>query len=118
MPISQAALHPLFAVVGSTGNLGGSVVRAIAASKTANFRVRALTRDPTAQKARELAKLGCEVVAANVDDRESLNKAFEGATYVYGQTISDYSEFPSHEQVGLPESQHEGFARFDVSTNC
>jgi len=41
--------------------------------------VRALTRNVDSAKARELAELGAEVVAADVDDRASLERAFAGA---------------------------------------
>ncbi len=43
------------------------------------FVARAITRDVNAEKAKALAALGAEVVAANIDDQESMNKAFEGA---------------------------------------
>jgi uncharacterized protein YbjT (DUF2867 family) len=67
------------AVVGATGAQGGGLVRAILADPSGGFAARALTRDPNSAKAKELAKLGAEVVAADVDDVESLRKAFAGA---------------------------------------
>jgi len=67
------------AVVGATGAQGGGLVRAILADPSGEFAARALTRDPNSAKARELAKLGAEVVAANVDEADSLKKAFAGA---------------------------------------
>jgi uncharacterized protein YbjT (DUF2867 family) len=67
------------AVVGATGAQGGGLVRAILADPSGGFAARALTRDPGGAKAKELAKLGAEVVAANVDDVDSLKKAFAGA---------------------------------------
>ena len=67
------------AVVGATGAQGGGLVRAILADPSGGFAARALTRDPNGAKAKELAKLGAEVVAANVDDVDSLKKAFAGA---------------------------------------
>jgi uncharacterized protein YbjT (DUF2867 family) len=67
------------AVVGATGAQGGGLVRAILADPSGGFAARALTRDPNGAKAKELAKLGAEVVAADVDDVESLKKAFAGA---------------------------------------
>jgi uncharacterized protein YbjT (DUF2867 family) len=67
------------AVVGATGAQGGGLVRAILADKDGGFSARALTRDPGSAKARQLAKLGAEVVAANVDDADSLRGAFAGA---------------------------------------
>ncbi len=67
------------AVVGATGAQGGGLVRAILADPSGDFAARALTRDPGSAKAKELAKAGAEVVAADVDDVESLKKAFAGA---------------------------------------
>ena len=73
------AERKVIAVVGATGAQGGGLVRAIAADPGGGFRARALTRNPDSDKARELARLGAEVVAADVDDVASLKKAFEGA---------------------------------------
>ena len=69
----------IIAVLGATGAQGGGLVRAILADPTGGFAVRALTRDPETAKARELSALGAEVVAANVDDADSLTRAFKGA---------------------------------------
>jgi uncharacterized protein YbjT (DUF2867 family) len=68
----------IIAVVGATGAQGGGLVRAILLDPRANFQVRALTRDVNSEKARELAKLGAEVVAADIDDEASLTAAFRG----------------------------------------
>jgi uncharacterized protein YbjT (DUF2867 family) len=67
------------AVVGATGAQGGGLVRAILADPSGAYAARALTRDPNSAKAKELAKLGADVVAADVDDPDSLRKAFAGA---------------------------------------
>ena len=69
----------IIAVVGATGAQGGGLVRAIMAESESGFIARAITRDPSSDKARELSKLGAEVVAADVDDEASLRKAFDGA---------------------------------------
>jgi uncharacterized protein YbjT (DUF2867 family) len=69
----------IIAVVGATGAQGGGLVRAILADKHGEFAVRALTRDVDSDKAKALAAMGAEVVAANVDDEASLKKAFAGA---------------------------------------
>jgi len=69
----------IIAVVGATGAQGGGLVRAIVSDKSGEFAARALTRDVNADKAKELAKLGAEVVAADVHDVESLKRAFIGA---------------------------------------
>jgi uncharacterized protein YbjT (DUF2867 family) len=69
----------IIAVVGATGAQGGGLVRAILNDPDGGFAARAITRDVNSDKAKALAALGAEVVAANVDDRESMNKAFNGA---------------------------------------
>jgi uncharacterized protein YbjT (DUF2867 family) len=69
----------IIAVVGATGAQGGGLARAILNDPNGGYAVRAITRDPNSTKARELAKLGAEVVAANLDDVESLKRAFAGA---------------------------------------
>lgn len=69
----------IIAVTGATGAQGGGLARAILSDRSSGFTVRAITRKPDSDHARALAKLGAEVVAANLDDRQSLEKAFQGA---------------------------------------
>jgi uncharacterized protein YbjT (DUF2867 family) len=69
----------IIAVVGATGSQGGGLVRAILSDRSGQFAARALTRNVDSDKAKALADLGAEVVAADVDDVESLKKAFKGA---------------------------------------
>jgi uncharacterized protein YbjT (DUF2867 family) len=76
----------IIAVTGATGAQGGSLIRAILADKSGEFAARAITRKPDSDKAKELAKLGVEVVAADLDDTASLTKAFAGAHGVFGVT--------------------------------
>jgi uncharacterized protein YbjT (DUF2867 family) len=77
----------IIAVAGATGAQGDGLVRAILADPGGGFAARALTRDPSSEKARQLAKLGAEVVAADLDDAESLRKAFRGAHGAYCVTF-------------------------------
>ncbi len=69
----------IIAVVGARGAQGGGLVRAIMADKNGPFTARALTRDIRSDRAKELRALGAEVVAADVDDEDSLKHAFAGA---------------------------------------
>jgi nucleoside-diphosphate-sugar epimerase len=69
----------IIAVVGATGAQGGGLVRAILADPAGPFTARALTRNPDAARARELAVQGVEVVEADLDDEGSLRQAFDGA---------------------------------------
>ena len=77
----------IIAVVGATGAQGGGLVRAILADPASGFTARAITRDVNSDKAKALAALGAEVVAANVDDAASLTKAFAGAYGAYCVTF-------------------------------
>jgi uncharacterized protein YbjT (DUF2867 family) len=69
----------IIAVAGATGAQGGGMVRAILKDPSGGFAARALTREIQSDKARELARLGAEVVQADLDDPESVKRAFEGA---------------------------------------
>lgn len=69
----------IIAVTGATGAQGGGLVRAILNDPQGGFAVRAITRNPSSEKAQALAEAGAEVVAADLDDPASLEKAFAGA---------------------------------------
>ena len=80
------AAKKIIAVVGATGAQGGALARAILEDPSGEFAVRALTRKPESDKARALAARGAEVVQADLDDVDSLARAFAGAHGVYGVT--------------------------------
>ncbi|KAH8922466.1 NAD(P)-binding protein [Atractiella rhizophila] len=82
MTISKDPSAPLFAVVGSTGMQGGSVIKALAQSPTV-YRVRAITRDPSKESAKALAAKGCEIIASDIGTLEGARKAFVGANFVF-----------------------------------
>lgn len=77
----------IIAVFGATGAQGGGLVRAILRDPQGGFAVRAITRDVNSEKARELAKLGAEVVAADIDSPEAVKKALAGAYGAYCVTF-------------------------------
>jgi uncharacterized protein YbjT (DUF2867 family) len=77
----------IIAVAGATGAQGGGVVRAILSDPSGGFAARALSHNINSEKARELARLGAELVAADVDDIESLKRAFQGAYGAYCVTF-------------------------------
>jgi uncharacterized protein YbjT (DUF2867 family) len=76
----------IIAVVGSTGSQGGGLVRAILADPNGGFAARAITRDTNKDKAKALAAAGAEVVSADLDNVDSLKKAFAGAHAVFAVT--------------------------------
>ena len=93
----------VIAVVGATGMQGGGLVRAILADPSSGMTVRALTRDVNSDKARELARLGAEVVAADVHDGESLKRAFAGAAGVFCVTFF-WSHFSPEKEFAEAEA--------------
>jgi uncharacterized protein YbjT (DUF2867 family) len=97
----------IIAVVGATGAQGGGVVDVFLNDPLLNqeWTVRAVTRDPTKDKAKKLKERGADVVAvsvlggsiwaslqlltnwkADLNDKASLVKAFTGATAAFGVT--------------------------------
>jgi uncharacterized protein YbjT (DUF2867 family) len=67
-------------VTGATGHQGGAVARELLARR---YRVRAMTRKPDSERARELADLKAEIVQGDFDDTASLTKAVEGVWGVF-----------------------------------
>ena len=77
----------IIAVFGATGAQGGGLVRAILRDPQGGFAARAITRNADGEKARELVKMGAEVVAADIDNPDSIKKAFDGAHGAYCVTF-------------------------------
>ena len=67
-------------ITGATGKQGGAVLRELAGK---GFALRAMTRKPDSDAAHALANAGAEVVAGNLDDVGSLQKALKGAWGVF-----------------------------------
>jgi uncharacterized protein YbjT (DUF2867 family) len=84
----------IIAVVGATGSQGGGLARAILNDRNGNFTIRALTRN--ADNAKELAKSGAEIVEADLNDLESVKKAFTGVHGAY--CVTNYWEHFSPEK--------------------
>ncbi|KAK4944471.1 hypothetical protein LTR10_016145 [Elasticomyces elasticus] len=79
----------IIAVVGATGSQGGSVARTFL--KIPGWEVRGITRNRNSSAARELTELGVKIVEADLDDVESLESAFSGASAVFG--VTDFWQF-------------------------
>jgi len=69
----------IIAVFGATGAQGGGLAHAILNDPNSEFAVRVVTRNIHSDKAEDLAKLGAEVVSADIDDKASMVKALQGA---------------------------------------
>jgi uncharacterized protein YbjT (DUF2867 family) len=101
------------AVFGATGAQGGSLARAILNDSYSDFSVRAITRDPHSDKARELADKGAEVVAADIDDKQSIKRALEGAYGAYCVTFY-WAHFSPEKELAEARNMAEAAKEADV----
>jgi uncharacterized protein YbjT (DUF2867 family) len=77
----------IIVVFGATGAQGGGVANAILNDKNSEYTVRAVTRDVNSEKARALAERGAELVVADIDDKQSMLQALQGAYGAYFVTF-------------------------------
>jgi uncharacterized protein YbjT (DUF2867 family) len=78
--VQNGELVTTLMVTGATGRQGGAVARHLL---EAGFGVRALVRDPQTPRARALAEGGIELVQGDLEDRDSIQRALEGAYGVF-----------------------------------
>ena len=78
----------ILVVFGATGNQGGSVINSILSdSKTSNqFKIRGITRDPSKPNAQALVARGVECVAADINSKDQIKAALQGAYAVFAVT--------------------------------
>jgi uncharacterized protein YbjT (DUF2867 family) len=88
------------AVLGATGNQGGSVIEQLLT--LGKFRIRAITRSAQGAAAKALQAKGVEVVEGNTADKKSLASAFNGAWGVFSVT-----QFWDPEVMKNPEIEYE-----------
>jgi uncharacterized protein YbjT (DUF2867 family) len=93
----------IIVVFGATGAQGGGLAHAILSDSTSEFAVRAVTRDTNSDKAKELAALGAEVVAADVDDMQSMKRALAGAYGAYFVTFF-WAHFSPEKEIAEAKS--------------
>ncbi|GAA4670798.1 NmrA family NAD(P)-binding protein [Amycolatopsis dongchuanensis] len=83
-------------ITGATGKQGGAVARALLA---AGVPVRALVRDPGAERAAALGELGATLVRGDLDDLPSLKDALDGARAVFSVQTPDLTDPASDAEV-------------------
>lgn len=74
------------AIIGATGAQGGGLARAILDDPEGRYTCRALTRNPASEAARALADRGAHLLRADLDNEDSLTKAFQAAHGAYCMT--------------------------------
>ena len=70
-------------VIGVTGNQGGHVARKLLRE---GHSVRGMTRKPDGAVAKEIKKLGAEIVQGDLNDRASIERACKGMDVVFGMS--------------------------------
>lgn len=95
----------LFVIVGATGGQGGSIVKTLLGNP--EWRLRGLTRDPNSPQSKKLVSLGVEMVAADLEDFSSLQKAFSGASAIYA--VTNYPGLLL--KMGIEEAMHSEHAQ-------
>jgi uncharacterized protein YbjT (DUF2867 family) len=76
-------------VTGATGKQGGATARALLA---AGVPVRALVRDPATERAKAVEALGADLVTGDLNDRDSVIGAAEGARAVFSVQMPAMTE--------------------------
>lgn len=92
----------ILAVFGATGNQGGSVIKAVLADEelSSQYKIRALTRDPSSVSSRLLAEKGVDVVRADFDKPETITEAVKGVHTVFANTVSVYGPDGKETEIG------------------
>src|SRR5438045_3599096 len=80
-------MSSLVAIVGATGNLGGSVARSLLLNPS--FKVRAITPDASSQASQSLASQGAEVLHADGFQPAQILAAFHNAWGAFINLSSD-----------------------------
>ncbi|KIW95287.1 uncharacterized protein Z519_03871 [Cladophialophora bantiana CBS 173.52] len=104
----MTAGEKLIVIIGATGTQGGSVVDSFL--KLPGWRLRGVTRHPSGSKARKLAARGVEIVEADLDDLESLIRAFSGAHVIFG--VTDFWKPLSDENLSKNRNQAQDLSRW------
>ena len=90
----------LVLITGATGQQGGATLRHLAQQKDRRFKLRALTRKPDSDAAKSVAGQGAEVIAGDLDDAASVERALEGAWGVYAVQNSWEAGVEKEEEQG------------------
>ncbi|KAL9637244.1 MAG: hypothetical protein Q9164_002314 [Protoblastenia rupestris] len=82
----------LLVVFGATGQQGGSIISYVLndADLSSQYKIRAITRDPSSSSAQALKEMDVDVVKADLNDELTLNVAMNGAHTVFAMTTPTF----------------------------
>jgi uncharacterized protein YbjT (DUF2867 family) len=103
----------IIAVVGATGAQGGGLARAILGDPAGRFLARVLTRHLDSANAKTLADRGAEVVFADIDDVETVTRAFAGACAAFCVT-NFWEHFSPEREIAQVRSMAQAAQRAGV----
>ena len=103
----------IITVFGATGAQGGGLARAILAQPASGFSVRAVTRKPDSDAAKALRAAGAEVVAADMDDAGSVQRALAGAWGAFCVT-NFWEHFSPEKELAQAAAMADGAAKVGV----
>lgn len=104
---------PLITIFGATGAQGGGLARALLEGGQRDFRVRAVTRQPGSAAARALSEAGAEIVAADLDDPPSVERAMQGAHGAFCVT-NFWAHFSAERELAQADTLAEAARRAGV----
>ncbi|WP_165750261.1 NAD-dependent epimerase/dehydratase family protein [Cellulophaga sp. Z1A5H] len=100
-------------ITGGNGHLGNNLVRLLLSE---NKKVRTTVRNIHNQK--PFKGLDCEVVQADITDRESLKKAFQGVTNLYA-VAANFSMWAKNPKAEIYDNNMQGTQNvFDIAKEC
>lgn len=105
----MANAHKTVLVTGATGRQGGAVTRHMLLK---GWRLRALTRNPDAHAAKQLARQGIEMVQGDLEDPPSLDRASRGAYGIY--SVQDFWSVGAKREVQQGKNLAEAAKKADV----
>lgn len=95
----SSAKSKIIFVTGATGNLGGAAARALLKN---NFKVKALTRNPSNQKAIALQKAGAEIITGDLNDPRAYKKYLDDVDGIFSlQTYENGIEKEIQQGISL-----------------
>lgn len=87
-------MSKLLVVFGATGKQGGSVISFVLKNLASEYKIRGITRNVNSPKALALKNAGVDVVAADISQPSTVEKALEGADVVFSVSVLPTPEFP------------------------
>ncbi|KJD36522.1 dihydrokaempferol 4-reductase [Tamlana sedimentorum] len=100
-------------VTGGNGHLGNNLVRLLLSK---NKKVRTTIRN--INKTEPFKGLDCEIVQADITDRESLKKAFQGVTNLYA-VAANFSMWAKNPKTEIYDNNMQGTQNvFDIAKEC